>query len=367
MLKTYFILLLGIPVVITNSILAQQTAYPFLWIEPTARANGVAGSYTAIANDGNAMYYNPAGLTRMTYGSLEYGEYQLFPDAEILEELKVHFFAATAQFPSIGAFGIGFTYFNLGENTVVDENGIETGTFAAYEWALALGYARVLNENISLGASIKLIYSHLGDNTLQVGSENTDATAFAFDIGVLYANFLPRLCYSRRYSDNKFFKWSMHRIPAGPSLGLSIRNMGPAVDYIDNDQQVPLPQQLRLGLAWNFLDTDILGIVASTDLRHMLVHEDDNFMKAIFSSWQDFSFNHLRVSYGIEFSLFTVVSLSFGKFLEEKHTNLADYSTYGLSVGPETFRISWYRKQYDQDTGDYWDDNVWRIGFSAAY
>jgi len=42
-----------------------ESALPFLLIEPTTRATGMAGAFTAIANDAGAMYFNPAGMTQM--------------------------------------------------------------------------------------------------------------------------------------------------------------------------------------------------------------------------------------------------------------------------------------------------------------
>ncbi len=346
----------------------RKTAVPFLLIEPTASANGMAGSYTAVANDGNAMYYNPAGLVRMQYGSLEYGYYNYYPYLEILDDIWIRYYAATANVPAIGGFGISFTYLSLGKNTILDENGNKIRTDYPNEWALSLGYARYLSTNLSLGAALKLIRINSGRG-LQIGSENSrDNTAFALDLGFLYDNFLPELCFSKRYLETKLLNWCIHRPPAGPSVGLTIKNIGPKMDY--SSESAPLPQQLRLGLAWNLIDMDILGLLLSTDLRKMLINDHYNFLSTFMISWQGFSFNHLEVSYGLELSVFTIISFRYGKFLNEKQpSNISNpnYITYGLSIGPETFQINWYLKRYDHTPFYRSDDNYWRIGFSAVY
>jgi hypothetical protein len=352
-------LLLFVPV-----IFAQETAVSFLLVEPTASANGMAGSYTALANDGNAMYYNPAGLGRMQYGSLEYGFYNYYPHLKILNEIRIHYYAATAYLPSLGAFGINFTYFALSKNIITDENGNIIRTFYPNEWAFSFGYARYLNPNMALGAALKLIKTNLGPG-LSIGSEKyRNNTAFALDLGFLYENFLPKLNFSKRYLKNNLIKWCIHRPPTGPSVGIAIRNIGPAMDY--GDRSMPLPQQLRIGLAWNTIDTDVLSLILSTDLRKMLVHDHDDFLSSFITSWEKFSFNQLEASYGLELSLFTIISFRYGKFMENKYFG-ADYATYGISLGPETCQINWYVKRYDHEPLYRSDNNYWRIGFSVAY
>ena len=77
-MKNRIFLFLTCSLLFVSDFFAQETAVSFLLVEPTASANGMAGSYTALADDGNAMYYNPAGLGRMQYGSIEYGFYKYY-------------------------------------------------------------------------------------------------------------------------------------------------------------------------------------------------------------------------------------------------------------------------------------------------
>ena len=278
-----------------------EAAVPFLLIEPSARVNGLAGSFTAVANDANALFYNPAGISSINYGSFEYSKYEFyrfyhFPD------LYIRFLSSTFRIPNIGSFGIDLTYYFLGEHIITDEVGNELGTFESKEWALSLGYAKKLNFYTSFGASFKIIRSELG--SFQVGSMGPDNnTGFAFDVGILFNNFLPDLCFKKRFIDFKYQEYLQHRTFSEPSIGIVIKNIGPHMTYI-SEVKDPLPQQLRIGAAWNIVDTDIINLLILSDVRKLLVKRDkldsDQFYQAWFTSWEDFSFNQLKFSAGIE-------------------------------------------------------------------
>ena len=140
----------------------------------------------------------------------------------------------------------------------------------------------------------------------------------------------------------------MHRPPPGPSIGLSMVNIGPKMSYLkDNRSPDPLPQQLRLGLAWNIIDTDIIGFIVSSDLRKLLVHinddgSSDEFYKAWFTSWGKKEFDCIIYSFGAEISIMTFFSLQAGRYIDEDGE--VKYWTFGLSLGPEAlrFNLAWY-------------------------
>jgi hypothetical protein len=65
--------------------------------------------------------------------------------------------------------------------------------------------------------------------------------------------------------------WLQRPLPPGPAIGIAIQNIGPHVEYMDQNQRDPLPQNLRLGLAWQIVDTDIAGVLISADIQKLLV------------------------------------------------------------------------------------------------
>jgi len=48
------------------------TAVPVLQIPMSARAAGMGTSFTAVASDASAMFYNPAGLARLNAHELDF-------------------------------------------------------------------------------------------------------------------------------------------------------------------------------------------------------------------------------------------------------------------------------------------------------
>ncbi len=164
---------------------AGTSAAQFLKLGAGARAGAMGESYSAVADDVYAVYYNPAGLTAMTSSELAASHTSLFQDIsyDIVafaypmgrgEEYSQHVLAASIY--SLGVSGIE----RRTEDTLEP-----IGNFGAGDTSYNLTYARRLNENVSVGGTGKLI-------ALQIDSYK--ATAFAVDGGV---RFTPRPKMSR--------------------------------------------------------------------------------------------------------------------------------------------------------------------------
>ena len=90
----------------------------------------------------------------------------------------------------------------------------------------------------------------------------------------------------------------------------------------------------------------------------------DPFYQAWFTSWQDFSLNRFQFSAGIEVTLFYILSLRVGRYLESDRDGGNDYWAHGFSIGPETLRLSAYYTEHDNQ---YYGDTRWFLGFSVVY
>ena len=186
---------------------AAETA-SFLNIGVGARALGMGGAYTALADDANALYWNPAGLSK-----LEKREFTA-SHAEMFESTRLDFLAY-AHPVGDGAFAAGLTYLSQGKIDGRDSLGRQTAGYDASDAAVNLGYARKL-EAVDLGATIKYLRSHIG---------STEAQGAAVDIGV---------------------KRAFDRI----SVGAALRNLGPGLKF--GDQRNDLPLRLAAGAAYKF-------------------------------------------------------------------------------------------------------------------
>ncbi|MCK4417888.1 MAG: PorV/PorQ family protein [Candidatus Latescibacteria bacterium] len=324
----------------------SQAAALFLLIDPGARSSGLGKAYTAIANDATGAYYNPAGIagTKLICGELYYIKWlpALVDDVNYSHLSGV---LGTNGFLNLGlaAFGLSLSYFDCGEQIRTNEYGEEEGSFHSYDCALTATYADNVNRNLSLGASLKFIYSHLAD--VGAGQERGKGTgkAFAADIGLLYQGILPTLAfYHRGDVFGTATQLLAKRMSPGISVGFSLSNIGPKMSYIDARQADPLPRNVRLGIAYNCLDTDETGLVLALDLYKPLVN-DDPFYKGVLTAWGDESFSdeidQIDVHIGGELTLFYVLSLRIG-YTSDRDGEL-ETSTFGIGLGPETFRFNY--------------------------
>jgi hypothetical protein len=184
---------------------AAETA-AFLNIGAGARYLGMGGAGAALADDANALYWNPAGLA-----SLDKRE-ATASHAELSQTVR-HDFLAYAQPTSFGTFAGGVTYLSQSALEGRDALGHPTGGFQASDAALSLAFARK-TDLADLGGTLKYVQSHIG---------SAQAETVAFDLGARKA----------------LGAWT---------LGAALRNAGPGMKY--DVQRNDLPLRLAFGAAY---------------------------------------------------------------------------------------------------------------------
>jgi len=196
-------------VLVSQASWAAETA-SFLNIDVGARGLGMGGAYTALSDDANALYWNPAGLAK-----LEKREFTA-SHAEMFESTRLDFLAY-AHPTSGGTFAAGLTYLSQGKIDGRDSLGRQTAGYDASDAAVSLGYARKLDV-ADLGATFKYLRSHIG---------SAEAQGAAVDIGA---------------------KRAFDRV----SVGAALRNLGPGLKF--QDQRNNLPLRIALGTAYKFTE-----------------------------------------------------------------------------------------------------------------
>lgn len=158
---------------VTREVTRRGTAAAeFLNIPVGARATAMGGAITALSDDATAVYWNPAGLGRMTQGHLvvEYAEW--------LANIDFNFVAVTMP-TSFGTFGLGVTSMRTPEmevTTVEAQNG--TGeTFNAASYAFALAYGRALTDRFAIGGTVKVVTERIAESS---------ASGVAVDLGTTF-------------------------------------------------------------------------------------------------------------------------------------------------------------------------------------
>jgi len=212
------------------------TAYSFLKVGMNAKSQAMAGAYTGLADDLGSLKDNPAGLSAATY---DIKKLDLFYDDDFgddddygtssveasLREISQNRFQATYldylidfQAGFLGyarkinestSLGASIEYMDFGSFEGLDQNGISTGSFSAYDMAFGLTYSKRLNNQFALGVTGKFIFEHIADST---------SDAMALDIGAIY-----------RLKDRR------------TSFGLVFSNLGAQLKGMTKAHKDPLP------------------------------------------------------------------------------------------------------------------------------
>jgi len=232
------------------SIAFSQSAL-FLLIAPGARAGGMGEAQVALADDSYATYWNPAGLGFQTGYEVSGMHVNWLPG--LVDDMYYDFLAGRAPVEGLGVFGGHIIYLNAGEQQYTDANGVSLGTFLTYFTSGAFSYATMISENSSVGFNFKILYQHLTDSDVQVGTEKTKGTAtnFGFDVGYL----------SKGYFNGKL------------DIGAMIANLGPKVIFNDEEQADPMPTNLKLGFNMRVYDSKYNRLNVVYDVNKLLVGE----------------------------------------------------------------------------------------------
>lgn len=216
----YFFLLFFVASTIWGFEKVGTTSFQFLKVMTTARAYSMGGAYTTLANSSDAVYWNPAGLTKVNNFSVSAGYADWFMDVG-------QFSISTAySIENMGTFGLFAQYSDIGsiEETSVSALGFVDGvynpgltgrSFSPTSFVVGFSYAKDLNDRFSFGVNVKYAREDLVYEA---------ADAIVFDGGLIY---------------NTGFKSIV--------IGASLRNFGPEIKFIDRGY--PLPQTLTLGVS----------------------------------------------------------------------------------------------------------------------
>lgn len=312
---------------VSNLFAVSSAAVLFLLISPGARASGMGEAFVALADDGTAVFWNPAGLGFQTGREVTFMHANWLP--ALVSDMYYDFLAYKQYVESLGGtIGANVTFLDLGENVYTSEEGDMLGKFNSNDLAVTLSYGTRLNENLGLGVSVRFIRSMLAPDWVKVSGEPGGGTGYAFaaDLGVLYKfPFLPALAF-----------------------GANLSNMGPKITYHDAAQADPLPTNLKIGLSYRVLDSEYNKLSLAMDTNKLMVvrHKDeegssDPFYEAIFTSWADGSLSEqakrLITSIGAEYIYTDMIFLRAGYYYDEE--GKVKYPSFGAGLQYMGFRF----------------------------
>ncbi len=255
----------------SNLFAQAEVSANFLLISPDARSSAMGEANVAIADNANAVFWNPAGLAFQS--GMEFtGSYANWLP-EFAEDIWYGFAAYKYSLKDLGT--IGFSYYKMDYGS------------SDSEYSISANYGTTVNKNLAVGLGLKYIhFQYTNSYGYNPGDAFTNSyNKIAVDLGILYK--IPRL--------NEL------------SFGASLANIGPAteISIVNGSIESPLPTRIKFGLAYNPLNLKHNKITLAFDFDKLLVNQSNNrefdpLNKAFFSSW-DNGFKDVTYSYGIEY------------------------------------------------------------------
>ncbi len=318
----------------------QSSAVPFLMIAPDARAGGMGEVGTAIADDVNAVYWNPGGLAFLDY--FDYG--YTFDDEETktpFRQVALSFSPWLPQFNADlyysygtiaqhfeeldGTVAFNLIFMNLGEFQRTLENSQKAGTFISNEFSIGFSYGTIIAPDLGFGFQLRYIQSNLTPTGGGVGGgESGTGISGGFDVGLLW-----------KPSDLQVLGLDMEDRLA---LGVNLQNVGPKMTYVNEAD--PLPTNLKLGIAYDVVNDEFNKWTFAFDYTKLLVNRTRNGSDPIplsfVSSWEN---KAMEFAMGTEYWYEDVIALRAGYFTEPDNAGARKFWNFGAGVRYDIFQV----------------------------
>jgi hypothetical protein len=243
-----------------------QTGLQFLKADVGARAAAMAGANIMVAYDASAMFYNPAGLGKMT------GKFSAFATyTQWIADIKYMGGAAAYNLGNWGVVGVSYQGSDYGEilgtRVVATTRGFEDvpgQTVGAY--AIGLSYGRALTDRFTIGAQIKYCAQELGSNQLVANGPVVEnkADGIAYDVGTIFYPGLKSLRFGmaiRNFSSQFKFRQEAFQLPLNFILGAAMdvldlmgEHENPLVVEIDAHHPRDFSERLHVGAEYTLMN-----------------------------------------------------------------------------------------------------------------
>jgi len=342
----------------------SEAAVLFLLIQPSLRANGMAGASVATSQHSPlSVSFNPA---HVGFSGFERSvNLEFYPSkTNWLPGLNIDGLTYDAKALVVGydlrrvhqklPISIGFAYtkvnINLGEQIITDETGPDPiATFNSSEnvdvWSVGVAIDYYIKAG--LGLNFKNIESNLAPLSpgLEIGTGS--ATANAHDFGILVQ--LPIIEIVSKLTKNPYTIGNNFQPFVVPGFGFSKSNIGDEITYVDAAQADPLPRVARMGvslytgIAYRNENTHlrIFSFEWSSEAEDLLVKRDESgrityeggvgeidFMENVLKSNANANVINSR---GWELSVLNIISIRQGRYKDPGGKVFYDTSGFGIS------------------------------------
>jgi long-subunit fatty acid transport protein len=255
MKKFILLFLIAAPLLLSQTKVGS-TAAPFLNIGVGPRAIGMGGAFVATANDVTALYWNPAGASRVETSEA------MFTHLSWFAGIKYNWAGAMLYTEGVGTIGLNIGYLDYGDLEVTTLREPEgTGEFfTPHDLFIALSYAYNLTDRFSIGGSVKYINQKIW---------NTSANGFSADLGVLFLTDIYGLRIGATITNfGTDMQLDGKDLLIQHDVNHQIEGNNDQIMATLNTDKFPLPLTFRVGLALDPIDIENHKFTIAVDASH---------------------------------------------------------------------------------------------------
>ncbi|MFW5804898.1 MAG: type IX secretion system outer membrane channel protein PorV [Bacteroidales bacterium] len=356
------------------------TAVPFLMIAPDTRAGAMGDAGVATSPDPNSQHWNPA---KYVFAEDDMGVALSYTPwlRNIIDDMNLAYLSGYYRLDAENMLSASLRYFDMGEIPFRDNNNQPLKIHQPNEFALDLGYSRLLGSNFSGAVALRYIRSDLTGGMEVGGVPTNPGQSVAGDVAFFYTN--DDMGVSGM---NGLLNW-----------GVSISNIGAKMSYSDNEIRDFIPTNFRTGVYYQLEIDEYNKIGVAVDMNKLLVPtppkyetftdgdtlpdgsisnttqtipvagnenpEGISVAGALFQSWYDApgpannynsvfaeEFAEISWSFGAEYWYSERFALRAGYFLEHQYKGARKYVTLGAGMKLNVFGLDF---AYLIPTGDF--------------
>ena len=295
------------------------TGVPFLTIAPDSRAGAMGDAGVATSPDVNSQHWNPA---KYAFAESEMGIALSYTPwlRNLVSDINLAYLVGYKRLDENQTVSASLRYFSLGDISFMSEYGDPTGQQSPNEFAVDMGYTRLLSDNFSGAVALRYIRSDLTGGQM-VGSTETHAgSSYAADVAFYYQNQIR-----------------MNRKNSTISAGINISNIGSKISYTDGETKDFIPTNLKLGVAYKTEMDKYNTFTFAFDINKLLVPTPATATEDIVT--------------GSTSSKSPIAGI-FSSFGDAPGGMSEEFKEINFSAGAEY----WYNKQFALRAGYYYED-----------
>ena len=296
------------------------TGVPFLTIAPDSRAGAMGDAGVATSPDVNSQHWNPA---KYAFAESEMGLALSYTPwlRNLVPDINLAYLVGYKRIDDRQTVSGSLRYFSLGDIQFMSDAGLEMGSQKPNEFALDMGYTRMLSDNFSGAVAIRYIRSDLTGGQMVGGVESHAANDFAADVAFYYQNQIR-----------------MNRKNSTIAAGIDISNIGGKISYTDGETKDFIPTNMKLGVSYKTEMDKYNTITFTFDANKLLVPTPDTTKTG-------------DIITGLGATKSTVAGI-FSSFSDAPGGMAEELKEINFAVGAEY----WYNKQFALRAGYYYED-----------